>query len=306
MGLGKVKKSNTAYLVVAGGFIWNKKANSDDPNYATQEWTNAKGETNERKGAQYGDVTGIVKNVYFKTHEQYGEALYVELKDGDYSFTLNIKTNTANSQHMMKALLLADLNKPLFVKPYDFIGDDKRRAQGISFKQDGQKIDLKEFDIVKEFGNDWKTEKSFWSPSNKKKYTRWLEDLSDRFVAEIEEIVIPKLGNVKETTEDNVKDIEVVEEKVVEESNEVVEKKTGVEKITPLKMKMYLKEYILENYEDKELPTLTKEELKVWYGLALEMEELPFNQESLEEDLDDSEVDQDDVQAQLDALAGGM
>lgn len=304
MGLGAVKKSDTTYLVVAGGFIWNKKANSDDPNYATQEWTNAKGEVQERKGAQYGDLTGTVTNVYFKTHDQYGEALYVTLEDGDDSFTLNIKTNTANSQHMMKALLLADLSKPLFISPYDFVGKDKKRAQGISFKQDGEKIDLKTFVLPDE----WKTDKDFWKPSNKKKYTRFLEDFSDWLVSEIEEKVRPQLGSATQTKKDSSNtDVEKkVEEKVEQKVEEKVEEPEKVVRVTPLKMKKYLKEYISENYDDKELPTLTKEDLKVWYDLALEMEELPFNEESSEEDLDDSEVDQDDVQAQLDALAGGM
>lgn len=306
MGLGTVNKNNTTYLVIAGGFIWNKSAGKDNPHYATQEWVNAKGETQERVGAKYSYISGIVKNVFFKTHENYGEALYVVIEDDGESFTLNIKTNTANSQHMMKALLLADLTKPIFITPYDFVGSDNRRAQGVSFKQDGEKIDLKRFDIIKEFGSEWKTEKSFWSSTNKKKYTRWLEDLSDRFVAEVEEKIIPSLGEAGNKGEVNVKNSEP-KEVVVKKQEPTFKEKPNSPKVTPLKMKKFLKEYVSENYEDKELPTLSKEELKVWYSLAINMEELPFEKVTQDQEFDegvkDSEVDEDDIQAQLDALA---
>jgi len=300
MGLGSVKDSgseNGTFLVIAGGFIWNKKADKSDPNYTTQEWVNQDKETKVREGAQYANLTGRIISAWTKTHEQYGEALYVKLDSDGEIYVLNIKTNSGNSQQMMKAMLLMDLDKDIFINPYDFVDKtSKKRVQGISFKQDGEKIDLKRYDA----GADWKTEKDFWLPSNKKRYMRWLEDFSDFLISEIEEKIVSELDirNPKEKKDDVPK---------VAEKQEVVELKkeeTATETLTPLKMKKALKEYIKENYPENELPTLTKEEVKVWYDLSQDMEELPFENEFAESNESESEVDEDDIQAQLDALAG--
>ena len=65
------------------------------------------------------------------------------------------------------------------------------------------------------------------------------------------------------------------EEDAVEEAF----KKEESSEITPLKMKKYLREYIQANYTDEgyELPSdLSKEDLVKWYKLAMEGDELPF------------------------------
>lgn len=50
--------------------------------------------------------------------------------------------------------------------------------------------------------------------------------------------------------------------------------------MTPLKMKKMLREYIASNYSDEgyTLPNLSKEDLVKWYQLAMEGEELPFDE----------------------------
>lgn len=49
--------------------------------------------------------------------------------------------------------------------------------------------------------------------------------------------------------------------------------------LPPIKMKMYLRNYIAENYDGKQLPDIKGEELIEWYNLALRMEQLPFDEE---------------------------
>lgn len=190
MGLGISTEKRTTYLVIAGGKIWDRKAEKDHPNYMVQEWKDLKGVVNERVGAAYDTLSGKVTDVYTKVHPEYGEALYVTLSDGGEKYTLNIKTNTANSQHMMKALLTMDLSQDILTKPYDYIKGTKRKV-GISFVQNGTELDLYNFKVPKE----WETDKDFWKVENRKKYLRWLEDFSDYLVSEIESKVIPKLSS---------------------------------------------------------------------------------------------------------------
>ena len=58
MGLGTVKESNGMYLSLGGGFIWNRKAGKEDPNYATQTYQRKDETEGIRAGARYADLTG--------------------------------------------------------------------------------------------------------------------------------------------------------------------------------------------------------------------------------------------------------
>lgn len=289
MGLGSAQDKKNLYLSVAGGYIWNRKAGEDDPDYTTQTFIKGDGEEGIRKGAQYADLTGRVTNVAFRTHEKYGESINVTVDDGDESFILSMSTNNQYSQCMMKALLLMDFSKDLFIKPYDFTGADGRRAQGISFRQNGEKIDLKEVKVSPDF----EKEKSFFadkSAAGKKKVKRFFEDLNDWFVAEVEENVIPKLLQIygddrndqpkQEKSQKRSKPVEVKDdithEQIAEESRP-----------SQIKMKKAIKEYIAENYSDEVMPKLSKENVIKWYDLVIAEEELPFesSEESSQDDL---------------------
>lgn len=283
MGLGEVKENNTVFLTIAGGYIWNKKIEEGGKNFAKQEYTKPDGSTEYRKGAQYADLTGEILKVAFPIHEQWGEFINVTIDAGDESpYIISIGTNNKYSQDMMKALLLMDLNKPLFMKPYDFSDSEGKRCQGISFRQDGEKIKLRveidNEDLVKDA--DWFKDKS---PKHKKEIKRYFEDLNEWYVAKVQEEVCPILAKKTKTAAPK-KEVETPsKEEQVEEK--VESKKVKVEeKVTPLKMKRFLKTYISENYEDQTLPELDTKELKIWYDLGKAEKELPFD--NIDEDLD--------------------
>ena len=67
---------------------------------------------------------------------------------------------------------------------------------------------------------------------------------------------------------------------VAEDEVEQAFKKEESNEVTPLKMKKMLREYIASNYSDEgyTLPNLSKEDLVKWYQLAMEGEELPFDE----------------------------
>lgn len=293
-GLGTVSESNGLYLSVAGGFIWNRKADQSDPNYATQTYQRADKTEGVRAGARYADLTGRIVAVQFKTHVDFGDSINVTVDADGEKFILSISTNNRYSQDLMKALLKMNLEKDLFIKPYDFIGTDKKRAMGITFKQDGQKVDLKIDEAPSKEGDWFKT-------ASKKDIKRFFEDLNDWYVAEVEAKVIPNLSELEKSeskVEAKEEEAPKAEEKVAKAKEKVESKKEASEEEplpTPLKMKAHLKAYIEENYPGEELPKLSRDEVVAWYKLSIDMEELPFA--SL------AEVSQSDIDSQLDALA---
>lgn len=217
-GLGTVREGNSLFLSIAGGFIWDRKADESDPNYATQEFDRADGTKGERSGARYADLTGLVKAVDFKVHPQFGENINVTIQAGEETYILSVSTNNRFSQDLMKALLVADLSKPLFIKPYDFVGSDKKRAMGISFRQDGEKLKLQVEGAPFQEGEWFKT-------AGPKKIKRFFEDLSEWYVNEVtakvsipsdedesEAEVAPKAEKAKKTKKSTPKKAEVIED----------------------------------------------------------------------------------------------
>lgn len=287
-GLGSVSNNNGLFLSIAGGFIWNRKAEEGDPDYATQTFTRVDKTEGVRKGARYADLTGMIIGVAFRTHAEYGESINVTVDSDGERYILSISTNNRYSQDMMKMLLLTDLSKEVFIKPYDFVGEDKKRAMGISFRQGGEKISLK-FEGAPTKEKEWFRAES----TTKKDIRRFFEDLNEWFVAEIEEKVCPLFVGKEEEPKST--------EPAKTEKVERVEKVEKVEKLkaTPIKMKKALKAYITENYEGKELPKLSKEDLIKWYELCLEEEELPFEDGATSAEVSSSEIDK-----QLEGLLG--
>jgi len=181
MGLG-VKSNetvNATYLAIAGGFIWDKSKDESHPQFARQSYNKVDGTTGERAGAQYENLTGMVTNVRFNTHEKYGESILVTVASGDENYIISLGTNNRSSQDMMKVLLKMNFSKQIFINPYDFTDKVKnKRVQGISFIQDGDKIALRNDDAPFK-------EASFWKTAEPKKIKRFFEDLTEWFVDEV-------------------------------------------------------------------------------------------------------------------------
>ena len=297
-GLGTVNENNGIYLSVAGGLMWHRKASKDDPKYGTQEYKTQDGKIEVRSGARYPDITGMVVSVAFQD-SKFGENINTKVDINGTIYILSIKKTRKEARHIMQALLLSDLSKELFIKSYDFVDKDGKKAYGLSFRQDGEKIKLR-VDGEPNKSQDW------FKTASKRDIRRHYEDLAEWLEAEVEENVIPNLvsddtekpKNKTNTSENEVEEttdtVEEKQEPKEEVKKEVVEQK----KVTPLKMKKALKEYIAENYEGEELPKLSKEDLVVWYNLSLEDEELPWPIEGVS----DAEVSKSDIDEQLEAL----
>jgi hypothetical protein len=194
-GLGSVKEGGrSTFLSLAGGYIWDRKAEASNPNYATQSFDRADGTTGERAGARYADLTGLISKVEFKTHPQFGENVNVTISANGELFILSVSTNNRYSQDVMKMLLVADLEQPIFIKPYDFVGKDGRRAQGVSFRQNGEKLALRVEGSPSQPGEWFKT-------AGTKNIKRFFEDLSDWYVNEVTTKVVGKVVAVPAAVE---------------------------------------------------------------------------------------------------------
>lgn len=257
---------------------------------------------------------GKIIGVQFREHQEYGQSINVRVGAGGEEFTISISTNNRYSQHMMKALLLVDLNREVYIKPYDFMSPNQKfvdgawvnsggesRSQGLSFRQDGKKVPLK-------IEGEPKKDKDWWKTANKKDKKRFFEDLTEWFVAEVEEQVIPQLGSSEKEAEpqksgfdSSGEEIQKPADSVKEEFKEEESKEEIAQekKATPLKMKKALKLYIEENYEDKTLPKMNRETLAVWYDLCLEDEELPWPIEGIS---NEAEMSKEDINSQLENL----
>ena len=169
-------QGKATFLGVAGGYIWDKSAGKDHPSYKTQEYAKLEGEVGTRAGARYDSLAGNVVGVEFADHEQYGESVRVTVDSKGEVFIVSIGTNNRYSQDMLKVLLKMDFSKPILMKPYDFQDKVKnKRVQGISFKQDGEKIALRNDDAPFESAEFFKT-------ATQKKKKRFFEDLTEWFV----------------------------------------------------------------------------------------------------------------------------
>ena len=289
MGLVANTEKRKTYLSVAAGNIWNKKLGKEDPNYAEEEYKDSKGETQIRKGARYKVLTGRITGVEFRQHPQYGESMAVTINDDGDDFILSIGTNNQYSQSMLKALLVMDVEKDIYISPYDIEKPGEKRNRGISFRQDGIKLDFTTIVRPSEF----EKEKEFWKTAGTKDIRRFFEDLTEWYIGQVKEKVVPKLDLIVPSVQAPKSTPKAVEKVVVEKE---VEAPKEVAKPSVIKMKKFIKSYIEENYDGETLPKLSKEEVGVWYELALAEEELPFK--------DENEVSQGDLDSELSALLG--
>jgi len=221
MGLGvkSTTEGNATFLAVAGGYVWDKSKDETHPQYNTQEYKKIDDTVGVRAGARYDNLTGEIVGVRFNQHEKYGESVLVTVASGGEKFVISIGTNNRYSQDMLKALLKMNFSKPIFINPYDFTDKVKnKRVQGISFKQDGEKINLRNDDAPFK-------EASFWKEANKKQIKRFFEDLTEWFTTTVTEKVIDVYfadGDVEATEKVAPKVVAKVEE-IADEMPEVSE-----------------------------------------------------------------------------------
>lgn len=134
----------------------------------------------DKKKGIYDELYGMIVDIQFIHHDLYGENINIKL-DTQYGISvLSLPTNTNYSINMMQFLLQGDLKKNVCMKSYDFIGEDNKRAKGISFKQNGKTVQLRiEKSLIKD--KDW------WEEASKEDIKILFENSIDWYVKEVQE-----------------------------------------------------------------------------------------------------------------------
>lgn len=228
MGLGTSSNNGESgtFISIAGGKVWDKTKGEEHPLYGTQEFKKIDDTIGVRAGAMYDYIVGSVVGVRFNQHEKFGESVLVTVMSEGERYIVSISTNNRYSQDMLKALLKMDFSKEILMKPYDFVDKVKNnRVQGISFKQDGEKINLRNDDAPFK-------EQDFYKTATKKQIKRFFEDLTEWFVDEVTEKVINvhfASGEIKPAVEQVAKkdepkqEVKQVKEPVKQEAEPVEE-----------------------------------------------------------------------------------
>jgi hypothetical protein len=256
-------KGNVTFLSVAGGYIWDKSVEKGHKLFKVQEYAKLEGEVGSRQGARYDALSGIVTDVNFEEHEQYGESIRVSINSEGVGYIISIQTNNRNSQDFMKALLKMNFQKELLIAPYDTNNWSKKqpkRNQGIKFTQGGEKIDLRNDDAPFET-------KEFFDTASQKKKKRYFDDLTEWFVDKVKELVDT---------------IEFLSPKVDEKTEEEAPEKEAPKKETPKKEKKSKKEKKAKKSKKADEAEDAKEEEQE-EGESDPADEMP--------DVDDNELD---------------
>jgi hypothetical protein len=180
----EVQAGRSTFLTVTGGFIWDKKQGEDHPQFKVQEYRDNNDEVATRQGACYPSLTGQIVDVRINEHDKFGQSVQVTFASEGDRYIISIGTNNKFSQDMMKMLLKVDLLKEVHVKPYEFMDKQKnKRVQGIVFRQDGEKIVLRNEEAPFK-------DSEFFAKATKKQKSRFFEDLTEWFVESIQEQII--------------------------------------------------------------------------------------------------------------------
>lgn len=124
--MGLNKPVNRTYLKIAFGRL-RQKAEETTPGAESRKkedgsvvWENV-----------YADLTGILENVRFQTHEEYGNSWIVEVADGNEKYAIQVSEDSAYGRDLLKKLPNLYRGSIYTFKPFDF-ERDKRKYAGIS------------------------------------------------------------------------------------------------------------------------------------------------------------------------------
>lgn len=126
------------YLSFKLGFIFHPTSeDTSNRNYDVKETQDSKGNVYQNAGMWFSGMKTLIHGIRF--HDtQYGTNINIELGD---NYILSDKVDSRTGTMLMDLLPSLDLSKEVYIMPYDFIGNDKKRVRGVMMKQDDVKVE---------------------------------------------------------------------------------------------------------------------------------------------------------------------
>ena len=206
--MGLHEGENKKYLNISLGKI-RQKSNKDDEKAVVRE--NAQG--NEVWERVYYSVTGILKNLTFYEHDEFGKSWTIHLEDGDDNFAIQVKEDSKYCIDLLKKIPNMNLGEMYRFTPYDFEKLGKRKA-GMSinkFSGDGKEEKISSY--YQEFT---KKQNGAWDVKNIHQFPNFEGDSKDKDEIKVYYIKVAKflrnqtklwLENKTETHNDNDDDL---------------------------------------------------------------------------------------------------
>lgn len=140
------------YVNIAFGRI-RMKASKDDPKAVERK--NKSGESSW--GIEYQSISGVLDDVKFRTHEEYGNSWNVFIKDGTDNYCLQISEDSRFGVDFLKKLPNLHRGEPYKFTPYDYEKDKKRKI-GLSIVDGGNNKVQSFYEKFTEKGDKWEVE----------------------------------------------------------------------------------------------------------------------------------------------------
>lgn len=166
-------ESNVLYLGIACG-KFTHKVKEGTLGAVYRKYVNPKGEIFHMYEIIYENVQGLISKMEV-SDGKYGPQLQLVINNsGDFTKVyINLKTKYFTT--LMYRLPNIDLTTPVYLKPYDFVGDKGGQIAGITVMQDGSKLNNYYKDAVT---NEWIN-----LPESKKPYDKLTQLERDAFFA---------------------------------------------------------------------------------------------------------------------------
>jgi hypothetical protein len=130
----KLESSNMIFLNINQGAL-RQTVDENNPEGKARTYTKKDGSVKTVHEISYKTWTGVIKRITVKDTE-WGQFVVIKFKDA--SIDIPVKSRFFGS--FVERIMGADLSKEITFKPYDFEGEDGRRAAGVILMQDGKKL----------------------------------------------------------------------------------------------------------------------------------------------------------------------
>lgn len=135
----KEKQASKRFISIVGDTFRTKTAESN-PKAVRRDYEMSDGTKGVKYELVYDCIEGaMITDVSFN-EGKFGEQIYIDIADGKTENRIAIGLDSRYGKDFLKKLPNINLKKPVYMKPYNFIGENDNKIVGISIVQNGEKV----------------------------------------------------------------------------------------------------------------------------------------------------------------------